>query len=146
LPLGQRAPSASNATRERLALSAMLLVGRDFEKPGHGWRIESLAARIRVPRHLLEPIVAALMAEGLLTRTAENRLIPARDLRRIGITQIFAAVRSAERDSHHESDNEWNATVASIVDDVETAIREALGDRTLADLVDADLRNAPAAS
>ena len=58
LPLGQRAPSASNATRERLALSAMLLVGRDFEKPGHGWRIERLASRLRVPRHLLEPIVA----------------------------------------------------------------------------------------
>jgi membrane protein len=51
LPLGQRALSASNATRERLALSVMLLVGQDYENPGHGWRIESLAARVRVPRH-----------------------------------------------------------------------------------------------
>src|SRR6185503_13311467 len=69
LPLGQRAPSASNATRERLALSVMLSVGRDFEKPGHGWRIESLAASLRVPRHQLEPIVTALIDEGLVTRT-----------------------------------------------------------------------------
>jgi membrane protein len=140
LPLGQRALSASNTTRERLALSTMLLVGRDFEKPGHGWRIEGVAAQLRVPRHLLEPVVGALMDSGLLTRTNENRLIPARDLRRIGVVDILAAVRSSERDSHHQSDDEWNPTVATVADDVENAIRSALGERTLADLVDADAR------
>ena len=142
LPLGQRAPSASNSTRERLALSTMLLVGRDFEKPGHGWRIESLASSLRVPRHLLDPIVTALTAEGLLARTHENRLVPARDLRRISVIDILAAVRSSERVSHHESDDEWNATVASVADEVEQAIANALGERTLADLVDNDLGSA----
>ncbi|RPI62510.1 MAG: YihY family inner membrane protein, partial [Lysobacterales bacterium] len=146
LPLGQRAPSASNATRERLALSAMLLVARDFEEPGHGWRIESLASRIRVPRHLLDPVVAALMAAGLLTRTSENRLIPARDLRRIHVTDVLAAVRSGEPDSHHQPGDEWNPTVASVVGEVERAIRDALGGRTLADLVDADARTPEAPS
>jgi membrane protein len=146
LPLGPRAASASNSTRERLALSAMLLVGQDFEKPGHGWRIESLASRIRVPRHLLEPVVTALMAEGLLTRTSENRLIPGRDPHRIAVADILAAVRSSERDSLHDSDNTWNATVEEVADDIERAISASLGGRTLADLVDADLRNAPTAS
>jgi membrane protein len=144
LPLGQRAASASNATRERLALSTMLLVGKDFEEPGHGWRIESLASRIRVPRHLLEPVANALMDAGLLARTSENRLIPARDLRRIGVADILAAVRSgSERDSRHESDDEWNPTVSAVAEDVERAIVGALSGRTLADLVDAD---APSAS
>jgi membrane protein len=138
LPLGQRAPSASNATRERLVLSVMLSVGRDFDKPSHGWRVESLAASLRVQRHQLEPIVTALIDEGLLTRTRENRLIPARDLSRIGVAEIFAAVRSSEHDSHHEFDDEWNATVASVADEVERAVRDTLGERTLADLVAAD--------
>jgi membrane protein len=143
LPLGPRAPSASNSTRERLALAAMLLVGQDFEKPGHGWRIEGLASRIRVPRHLLEPVVNALMDAGLLARTSEHRLIPARDVRRIGVADILAAVRvSSERDSHHQSDDEWNPTVAAVADDVERAIAHALRDRTLADLVDADAGDA----
>ena len=124
LPLGQRALSASNTTRERLALSTMLLVGRDFEKPGHGWRIESLAARLRVPRHLLEPVATALMDAELLTRTNENRLIPGRDLRRIGVVDILAAVRSSERDSHEQADDDWNATVSTVAGDVERAIRE----------------------
>jgi membrane protein len=143
LPLGQRAPSPSNGTRERLALSAMLLVGRDFDKPGHGWRIESLCAAIRVPRHLLEPVVASLAAAGLLTRTNEHRLIPARDLRRIDVADILAAVRSSEHDLHHQADDEWNTTVAGIAADVESAIRNALGGRTLADVVDADARAEP---
>jgi membrane protein len=142
LPLGQRARAASNTTRERLALSTMLLVGRDFEKPGHGWRIEGLAGRLRVPRHLLEPVTTALMEAELLTRTNENRLIPGRDLRRIGVVDILAAVRSNERDSHHRGDDEWNATVAAVAADIEHAITAAVGGRTLADLVDADAGNA----
>ena len=68
LRLGQRTESTSNSVREHLALSTMLLVGRDFEKPGHGWRVESLAARMRIPRHLLEPVVSALTHCKLLTR------------------------------------------------------------------------------
>jgi len=141
LPLGQRALSASNTTRERLALSTMLLVGQDFEKPGHGWRIESLAARLRVPRHLIDPIVTTLTAADLLTRTKENRLIPARDLRKIPVTEILAAVRSAEREAHHETDNEWNPTISSVADEIEHAIAKTLEDRTLADLVEADARS-----
>jgi membrane protein len=142
LPLGQRAPSASNEMRERLALSAMLLVGQDFEKPGHGWRIESLSSRLRVPRHLVEPIVMTLQDAGLLTRTNENRLIPARDLREIRVMEILAAVRSSEIDAQHESDDDWNPIVASVAGEIDAAIAASLGERTLADLVDADASSA----
>ena len=84
------------------------------------------------------------MDAGLLSRTSEHRLIPARDLRRIGVVDILAAVRSSDRDSHHQADDEWNPTVAAVADDVESAIRTILGERTLADLVDADARAAAA--
>jgi membrane protein len=140
LRLGQRTPTASNTLRERLALTVMLLVGRDFAKQEHGWRIESLAARTRVPRHTLEPIVAALTSAGLLTRTSENRLIPARDLRRIALAEIFDAVRSSEHHSQHEAEHDWNRTVDAVANHVDAAISEALGERTLEDLVDADVR------
>lgn len=140
LPLGRRKITSSNALRERLALAAMLLVGRDFESPDHGWRIESLAAEIRVPRHVLEPVVLALMETGLLTRTNEQRLIPARDPRRIAVAAILGAVRSGEGGSHGAAENDWNATVNEIAGSVEHAIEATLGGRTLADVVDADLK------
>jgi membrane protein len=133
LPLGPRTVGPSNALRERLALSAMLLIGRDFDNPGHGWRIDSLAARIRVPRHVLEPVVVSLVDSGLLTRTGEQRLIPARDPRRIAVAEIFGAVRSSGHDSHGTLGDDWNSTVNELADSVERAIREALGGRTLAE-------------
>ena len=140
LRLGQRTESMSNALRERLALSVMLLVGRDFEIPGHGWRIESLAASIRVPRHLLEPIVASLTTAGLLTRTSEHRLMPARDPHRIEVTAIIDAVRKPDGDSHAAVSDDWNAAVGEVADRVEHAIHECLGKRSLADMVDTDVR------
>jgi membrane protein len=136
LRYGQRTESMSNGLRERLALSAMLLVGRDFEKPGHGWRIESLCAEIRVPRQMLEPVVESLMRTGLLTRTAEHRLLPARDPRRIGVCDILDAVRGGDRASG--GGNDWNETVRALSDTIDVAIRDALGSRSLADIVDAD--------
>ena len=77
----------------------------------------------------------------LLDRTPDDhaRLEPA-------VREILAAVRSAARDSHHEFDDEWNGTVASVADELERAIGDTLGDRTLADLVAADARSAVAPS
>jgi DNA-binding IscR family transcriptional regulator len=98
-----------------------------------------LCAAIRVPRHLLEPVCNSLMGAALLTRTSEHRLIPARDLRRIAVADILACVRSSEQDLHHLADDEWNPRVAEIASDIERAIRDALGGRTLADIVEADL-------
>jgi membrane protein len=138
LRLGQRTESLANAVRERLALSVMLLVGRDFSKPGHGWRLGSLAAEIRVPRHLLEPVLISLTNAGLLTETSESRLIPAKDPRHIPMTAILDAVRVAQTDRHGVSDD-WNPTVGALADSVDHAIHVALGERTLADIVDTDV-------
>jgi len=140
LRLGQRTEVMSNELRERLALNTMLLIGRDFEQPGHGWRIESLAARIRIARHLLEPVVSSLIGAALVSRTTEHRLVPARDPRRITVCDILDAVRTGDRDRHHAPAEEWNPTVQQVGDSVERAIHDALGARTLAELVDDDVR------
>jgi membrane protein len=136
---GQRTPTMSNGLRERLALSTMLLVGRDFEAPSHGWRPESLAAQIRVPRHFLEPVIGALKDEGLLTETLEQRLMPARDPRRISLADVLGAVRSEARDRARENGQSWNATVELLTKRIDGSIASALEGKTLADLVDRDL-------
>ena len=135
---GQRTAAMSNALRERLALSTMLLVGKDFATPSHGWRAESLAAKIRVPKHFLEPVIAALKEEGLLTETAEQRLIPARDPRRIALAQILGAVRDRRGEHGGDDSRGWNATVEALTERIEQAIAGALHGQALADLVDRD--------
>ncbi|HEY5566729.1 MAG TPA: YhjD/YihY/BrkB family envelope integrity protein [Gammaproteobacteria bacterium] len=138
LRYGQRTAAMSNALREHLAISTMLLVGRDFDTPSHGWRAESLAAQIRVPRHLLEPLIAALKDDGLLTETTEQRLIPARDPRRIALTDILATVRTKTGELRSDRSRGWNPTVEALTQRVEDAIAAALDDLTLAELVDRD--------
>jgi membrane protein len=139
LRLGQRAEVMSNALRERLAIGAMLLIGRAFEQPGQGWQIEGLAGRIGIPRQLLEPVVSSLIAAGLVTRTAEHRLMPARDPRRIGVRAILDAVRMADH-AQHPPLEDWNPTVRQIGAAIDDAIHETLGTATLAELVDEDVR------
>lgn len=138
LRLGQRAGSLSNALRERLALSVMLLVGRDSATPGNDCGIDSLAARLRVPRHLLAPVVAALIDAGVLKRTRSQRIGLAKDPPHVAIRTILDAVRSA-RDDSLDTGGDWNPTVGALADDVERAIRATVGPRSLADLVAADV-------
>ena len=139
LRLGQRAASLANATRERLALSVMLLVGRDFGAPGRDWSLENLAARIRVPRYLLEIVVGSLLDAGLLKHTSGQRLSAGRDPRDIEANAILDAVRRARGDSLGAG-GDWNETVGALADDIDRAIRAAAGPRSLADLVAEDAR------
>lgn len=134
LNLGWRTPTASNELRERLALSTMLLVGREFDQPTHGWRVPGIAARIGAPRQLLEPVVGRLREAGLLEETADQKLVPAKDLRRITLEEILNVVRRPEGG---EPDH-WNPTVRALSEHLSAAIQSAVSQRTLADLVDED--------
>ena len=100
--------------------------------------IPSSAAKIGTPRHLLEPVVGALRHAGLLEETAENRLIPAKDLRRITLSEILSVVRSPFADSEASEPDHWNPTVRALTEKVNSAIDVAVNDKTLADLVDED--------
>ncbi len=138
LGLGRRVSSVSNELRERLAISVMLLVATDFDQPGHGWREPSLAAKIGVPRHQVESIVGALRDSDLLAETTEQRLVPARDLRRIKLAEILDAVRGSLTEQLAAPPVAWNETVDALSLRIKDSILGALGEQSLADLVAED--------
>lgn len=135
LALSRQVTSTSNELRERLAMSTMLLVATDFDQPGHGWREQSLAAKIGVPRHQLEPIVAMLTDAGLLATTTEQRLVPGKALRRISLAEILHVVRGTTPGQHRSVPVAWNSTIESVNDRINAAILSAVAEQTLADLV-----------
>ena len=141
LRMGRRIESVANDLRERLAINTMLLVGRDFANPDHGWSTASLAAKLRVPKGSLEPVIGALMHAQLLAETADGKMIPARDPRGIAVTDIVAAVRRGARTRVTDGSEDWNKTVDSVANRINDAIEQSLAGRTLADLVDYDVRN-----
>lgn len=138
LRYGRRTPTASNELRERLALSIMLLIATDFDRPGHGWRVPSLAAKIGAQRHQVQPIVEALTDAELLTETTEQRLVPNRALRRIKLTEVLEAVRGSMSDALGGPPVSWSATIETLCHSIDTSIASALADKSLADLVTED--------
>jgi len=146
LRVGRRVPIVSNELRERLSMSVMLLVAADFDRPGHGWRVPSLAAKIGVQRHYIEPIVDVLTDAGLLTETTEERLIPNRALRRIGLTEILDAVRGSKPEALDAPPVSWSSTIDTLCRGIDTSIASSLADKSLADLVAEDEARADAAS
>jgi membrane protein len=134
---GQRTIPITNAAKERVCLSIMYMVALDFARPAHGWTDESLAAALRVPRSTLEPIIAGLIADGLLAKGGEHRLIPGRDPHRITLTEIVAAVRGDATETH--AADTWTIAIDAIADRIETAIAAELGPRTIGELVDENL-------
>ena len=138
LRLERHTRTVSNEMRERLAISVMLLVSQDTDEATDGWRMSDLATNIDVPRNLLEPVVGALREARLLVETTEERLIPARDLRKISVTEILASVRVSTADRITAVPGQWNPTVQAVAQQIDTAIVKAVKARSLADLVDED--------
>ena len=138
LRYGRRTPTVSNQLRERLAMSVMLLVATDFDQSGHGWRVPSLAAKIGIQRHYVQPVVDALMDADLLTETTEQRLIPSRTLRRIHLAEILDTVRGSTTDARGAAPVSWDATVDTVCRRIDMSIADTLGEKSLADLVAED--------
>jgi DNA-binding IscR family transcriptional regulator len=116
----------------------MLLVGRDFETPGHGWRVEGLAARMRVPLQWLEPILDSLREAVLLAETGDGYLVPGRDPRRIMLAEIVTTIRDSDRDRAAAAADDWSRTINAVTAELDDALRGALGERSLASLVAAE--------
>jgi membrane protein len=138
LRFGQRTIQMSNGLRERLSLSIMHMVATDFASPSHGWTDESLAASLRVPRSQLEPIIAALMSDGLLSKDRNLRLIPGKDPHHIALSDIVACMR-ASTSPEIEDRVTWQPEIDAIADRIDSAIDAELGSNTLGELVDRDL-------
>jgi membrane protein len=137
LRLETRMPTVSNEMTERLAINVMVLVGQEAGEWIGGWDLQGLAGRIGVPRHLLKPIVEALEESALLAETTEQRLIPANDIRKISVSDILASVRKSRANGRNAEPDRWTPIVDAVAEQIDSALTEAVHDRSLADLVDA---------
>ncbi|MBT8086801.1 MAG: YihY family inner membrane protein, partial [Gammaproteobacteria bacterium] len=135
LRIGRREPRLSNSMRERLALNAMLTVGRAFRHRNMTVNLEQLSRRLRIPSITVAPIVAALEHKGLLTTDEAENLLPGLEMSRIKLSDIVDVVRvDGETGSHR--DPKWNSLIQNLCDSVDEAVSSTLAERSLADLLD----------
>ena len=135
-------PRLSNRMRERLALSVMSLVARDFvSRRARPPSLPSLARLLGVPMHTLRTVLDALEGERLVTRTAGEppSYLPARDPGSITLVEIMASVRAAGEARFLSPDHLPVApAVESVLGRIDDATRTALGPLTLRDLAAGD--------
>ncbi len=124
----------TGALRERLAMSIMCLLGERFLDGGARWTTNALAERLMVPAKVLNDVVSTLESQGLVLTAEDDSVAPGRDLSSIRLTAIVDAVR-------HEAPNprcpQPRPVVAADVasQEIERAMRDSLGDRSLRDLL-----------
>ncbi|HTE43566.1 MAG TPA: YihY/virulence factor BrkB family protein [Steroidobacteraceae bacterium] len=124
---------------ERLALSMMYLLAKEFAQPANEKRTahttNSLAERLYVPVSAIAPVVRSLESAGLIVAADDDRWLPGRDLSSIQLAEILDAVRNdrADRAMRHVSAVAAADAVAKAAAD---AMHASLKMRTLKDLID----------
>lgn len=124
--------------REKLALLVMYLVGENYYRQRTPWSIESLSDRLRVTGDALETVVSRLAANGLLLEVESDQagMVPGRDMGTITLREIVAAVRDPGNfEDHPEHYVQSVPAVDGLVSEIEDAITQAFGARTLREVV-----------
>ena len=140
LRAGHEEIPVTGALRERLAMSVMCLLGERFLAGGARWTVNGLAERLMVPAHVLNGVLSTLEAQGLVLTAEDDSVAPGRDLSAIRLSAILDAIRYEVPNPRSPQLRAVEAAdVAS--DAMEQAMRDALGERTLRELLTPDARN-----
>jgi membrane protein len=134
---GQETIELCGRDREQMGLSIMYLIGRDYGAGDGYWDAGRLAAELDVPGIALGPVLARLERGGLIVVTEKEHYVPGRDPAGILLADILEAVRTLQIARLTIEVHRVNAG-ARVMRDVEAAIRERLGARSLKDLIAAE--------
>ena len=134
LRYGQETFELTGRDREQAALSVMYLIGRDYAAGQTVWTAPRLAAELDIPGMVIAPILGCLEDSGLIVATEQGQFVPGRDLEQIRLAQILDTVRSFHGARLAVALHSADPAVA-LLKEVESAMREPLGSRSLKDLV-----------
>jgi membrane protein len=124
----------SASDREQAGLAIMYLIGRDYGAGKSHWSAGRLAAEFDVPGAALAPVVMRLERAGLIVVTEKEQFVPGRDPQGILLADILDAVRT-QQTGRRTLEVRRIARTARVVTEVEEAMRERLGARSLKDLI-----------
>jgi membrane protein len=131
---GQESIELSGTDRELMSLSIMYLIGRDYGAGTGLWDVGRLAAELDVPGSALAPVLARLERGGLIVATEKEQFVPGRDPARILLVDILEAVRTLQV-GRLAIEVRREPAADRIIGEVEAAVRQRLGARSLEELI-----------
>lgn len=134
LRLGHAQLKLSNDEKERLALDIMARVAMGHRAGDPPWDIQRLSRALSMPGVAIADMAALLEASGLLARSDDGRLFPAREISNITLADVVICARrrhaGANLPPHLSAPG-----VVELQQQMERAWRDVCGTRTLADLI-----------
>jgi membrane protein len=131
---GQKAIELTASDREQAGLSIMYLIGRDYGTGKRYWDTGRLAAELDVPSIALVPVLARLERAGLIVATEKELFVPGREPEGMLLADIVDAVRTLQI-GRLTIEVHGATSAAQVMREVEAAVRERLGTRSLKDLI-----------
>jgi membrane protein len=124
----------TGALRERIAMSAMYLIGERFIDGGVRWKMNDLAESLGVPAAVLDEVITALEGHGLVLTAEDDTIVPARDIAEIRLADVFSAIRHEVADPRRPQPNAVPGADAASMQ-AEQALQASFNGRTLRDLL-----------
>jgi membrane protein len=131
---GQQTIELTGSDREQVGLSIMYLIGRDYGAGKRYWNAGRLAAELDIPGIALAPVLARLERAGLIVATEEELFVPGRDPEGILLADIVDAVRTLQI-GRLTIEIHGVTAAAQVMREVEAAVQERLGIRTLKEFI-----------
>ena len=132
---GQETIELSGADRERVALSAMYLIGRDYAAGEARWNADRLAHEFDIPGIALAPVLRSLERGGLIVATEKEHFVPGRSAEHILLTDILDAVRTVQT-GRLTLEIQQTAHALQLMSELRGAVQKQLDGRSLKDLID----------
>jgi membrane protein len=133
---GQETIELTGSDREQAGLAIMYLIGRDYAAGKRYWTAGRLAAELDIPGIALAPVLARLERAGLIVSTENELFVPGRDPESLLLADIVNAVRTLQIGRSTIEIHEVTPA-AQAMREVDAAMRERLGTRSLKDLMSA---------
>ncbi len=125
--------------REKLALTVMQLIARNFHHNENNWSLKMLAKEINISESALMIILPALVSKKLLITSGgegSTHYLPSQSLENITLEMIINAARSAEETPRLCPDDVSTASqVDEVIQSLNSAISASIESKTLKDLI-----------
>ena len=128
----------SNRLKERFALIILYLIGDSYYHKKKLWTLEMITRRLRIPLDPIQAILDILEKKGFILTTSSTppAYIPARDIEKIPLEEVYTSVRSAEENTYIASQHIFSSPeIDKIIDQVETAISRELKQYSLKNVI-----------
>ena len=130
----------STKLKEKLTLVVMYLVGYNFYHNKDRLTLFAITEHLRLPQDSVEEAVNELQENNLLIETGDDPpyFVPSRALETIKLKDIIFSTRAGQHTEELEDKYLSIPAVNSVSGDIDTAIEQVLGERSLKDMVSKD--------